>query len=87
MHIKEFDGLKAISWIKSAWWEVSDQIVINCFRKCGFQKERLYVQALDQEEAEFGSLVKELSSEVSPSGYVDFGVEAATSQIPVDVER
>ena len=44
------------------------------------------MQALDQEEAEFASLVKELSSEVFPSDYVDFDVEVATSQIPVDVE-
>ena len=29
--IKEADVLKAISWIKAAWEEVSDQTVTNCF--------------------------------------------------------
>ena len=60
--IQEVDILKAISWIKSTWWEVSDQTVINCFHKCGFGKKRPDVQVLDreEEEEEFGSLVKEL---------------------------
>ena len=29
--IEEVDVLKAISWIKAAWEEVSDQTVTNCF--------------------------------------------------------
>ena len=37
--IQEVDVLKAISWMKSAWGEVLDQTVINCFQKCGFRKE------------------------------------------------
>ena len=52
--------------------EVSDQAVINCFHKCDFRKERPSVQLLDQEEEEFASLVKEFSSDVSPSDYIDF---------------
>ena len=30
--IQEVHALKAISWIKAAWEEVSDQTVTNCFR-------------------------------------------------------
>ena len=53
--------------------EVSDQAVINCFHKCDFRKERPSVQVLDQkEEEEPASLVKEFSSDVSPSDYIDF---------------
>ena len=59
----------------------------NCFHKCGFLKERSEVQILDQEdEEEFACLVKELSLDVSPSDYIDFDTEFATSQSPVDVE-
>ena len=52
--------------------EVSDQAVINCFHKCDFRKKCPSVQVLDQEEEEFTSLVKEFSSDVSPSDYIDF---------------
>ena len=52
--------------------EVSDQAVINCFHKCDFPKKCPSVQVLDQEEEEFTSLVKEFSSDVSPSDYIDF---------------
>ena len=49
--IQEVDALKAISWIKAAWKEVSDQTVINCFRKCGFRNQTRDedVQTLDQD--------------------------------------
>ena len=60
--------------------------MINCFHKCGFQKERPDVQVLDLEE-EFVSLVKELSSDISPSDYIDFDIEIATSQFSVDVKN
>ena len=58
--IREGDVLREISWIKSAWWEISDQTVINCFRKCGFRKGCLYVQELDQEK-EFASFSERAS--------------------------
>ena len=61
--------------------------MINCFHKCGFQKERPDVQVLDLEEEEFASLVKELSSDISPSDYIDFDIEIATSQFSVDVKN
>lgn len=46
--------------------------MINCFHKCDFRKKCPSVQVLDQEEEEFTSLVKEFSSDVSPSDYIDF---------------
>ena len=58
----------------------SDQL----FHKCGFQKELPDFQVLDKEEEEFASLVKELSSNVSPSDFIDFDMEVATSQSPID---
>ena len=73
--IEEVDVLKAISWIKAAWEEVSNQIVINCFRQCGFRNNAQNgdVQTLDPEEdEEFANLVKELAIDVDPDDYVDF---------------
>ena len=73
--IQEVDVLKAISWIKAAWEEVSNQIVINCFRQCGFRNkaENGDVQTLDPEEdEEFANLVKELAIDVDPDDYVDY---------------
>ena len=36
--IQEVDVLKAISWIKSARGEVSEETIVNCFKKCGLRK-------------------------------------------------
>ena len=51
--IQEVDVLKAIFWIKAAW-EVSDETVINCFRKCGLRNKAQDedVQTLDQDQEE-----------------------------------
>ena len=63
--IQGVDVLKAISWIKSAWDEVSEETIVNCFKKCGFRKSQPDVQLTDfAEEEEFESLVKELSTDV-----------------------
>ena len=45
--IQDADVLKAISWIKSVWGEVSEKTIFNCFKKCGFQKSQLDVQLTD----------------------------------------
>ena len=70
-----------------AWGEISDQTVINCFHRCGFRKEHPNLQVLDQEEEEeFTSLLKQISSDPSPSNYIEFDIELAMSQSPVDKE-
>ena len=57
--IQEVDVLKAISWIKSAWGEVSEETICNCFKKCGFRKSQPNARLTDfAEEEEFESLVK-----------------------------
>ena len=38
--IQEVDVLKAISWLKSAWDEVLEETIVNCFKKCGFRKSQ-----------------------------------------------
>ena len=38
--IQEVDVLKAISWIKSAWAEVLEETIVNCFKKCVFRKSQ-----------------------------------------------
>ena len=43
--IQEADVLKAISWIKSAWWEVSDQTVIIVFTSVVLEKSGLMFQS------------------------------------------
>ena len=50
--IQEVDVLKAISWIKAAYEEVSHQTVTNCFRKCGFRNKAQdgVAQRLDQDQ-------------------------------------
>ena len=72
--------MKAISWIKAAWEEVSDQAVTNCFRKCSFRNKAQdgVVQTLDQDEdEEFANLVKKLAG--------DFDKDIASSMPTVDV--
>ena len=86
--IQEVDVLKAISWIKSAWGEVSEETIVNCFKKCGFRKSQPDVQLTDfAEEEEFESLVKEFSTDVSAAEYIDFDQEVVTSQLSTDVKN
>ena len=79
--------MNAISCIKAAWEEVSDQKVINCFRKCGFRNKVQDgdVQTLDQDEnEEFANLVKELAGDVNPDDYMDFDKDIASLMPAVD---
>ena len=70
--IQEVDVLKAVSWIKSALGEVSEEPIVNCFKKSGFRKSQPDVQLTDfAEKEEFESLVKELSTNVSAAEYID----------------
>ena len=86
--IQEVDVLKAISWIKSAWGEVSEEAIVNCFKKCEFRKSQPDVQLTDFVEKEkFESLVKELSTDVSAAEYIDFDREVVTSQSSIDVKN
>ena len=86
--IQEVDVLKAISWIKSAWGEVSEETIVNCFKNCGFRKSQPDVQLTDfAEEEEFESLVKEFSTDVSAAEYIDFDQEVVTSQPSTDVKN
>ena len=86
--IQEVDILKAISWLKSAWGEVSEETIVNCFKKCGFRKSQPDVQLTDfAEEEEFESLVKELSTDVSAAEYIDFDWDVVTSQPSIDVKN
>ena len=86
--IQEVGILKAISWIKSAWGEVSEETMVNCFKKCGFRKSQPDVQLTDfAEEEEFQSLVKELSTDVSSAEYIDFDRVVVTSQPSIDVKN
>ena len=74
--IQVVDVLKAISWIKSTWGEVSEETIVNCFKKCGFRKIQPDVQLTDfAKEEKFESLVKELSTDVSAAEYIDFDRE------------
>ena len=45
--IQQMDVLKAISWIKSAWGEVSEETIVNCFKKCELRKSQPDVQLTD----------------------------------------
>ena len=86
--IQEVDVLKAISWIKSAWGEVSEEAIVNCFKKYGFRKSQPDVQLTDfAEEEEFDSLVKVPSTDVSAAEYIDFDREIVTSQPSIDIKN
>ena len=86
--IQEVEVLKAISWIKSAWGEVSEETIVNCFKKCGFRKSQPNIQLTDfAGEEEFESLVNELSTDVSAAEYIDFDQEVVTSQPSIDVKN
>ena len=50
--IQEVDILKAISWIKSTWGEVSEETIVNCFKKYGFRKSHPKAQLTDFAEEE-----------------------------------
>ena len=84
--IQEVGVLRAISWIKAAWEEVSDQTVINCFRKCGFRNKAqdVDVQTLGQVQDELANLLKELAGDVDPDDYVDFDKDFASLMPAVD---
>ena len=85
--IQEVDALRAISWIKAAWEEISDQTITNCFRKCGFLNKAQdgAVQTLDQgEDEEFANLVKELAGDVDPDDFVNFDKDNSSSMPAVD---
>ena len=86
--IQEVHVLKAVSWIKAAWEEVSDQTVTNCFRKCGFcnKDQNGVVQKIDQDEdEEFANMVKQLAGDIDPHDYVDFDKDIASSMPAVYV--
>ena len=83
--IQEIDVLKAISGIKSAWDEVSEDTIVYCFKKCGFRKNQPNVHLTDfAEKEEFEILVKELSTHVSATEYIDFDREVETPQLSID---
>ena len=80
--IQKADVLNAISQIKAAWEEVSDQTVINCFLKYDFRNKAPDedVQTLDQDEDDkFANLVKELAGDVDQDDYVGFDKDIALS--------
>ena len=84
---QEVDVLKAISCIKAAWQEVSDQTVSTWFPKCGFRNKAQdgVVQTLDQDEdEEFANLVKELAGDVDPDDFVNFDKDNSSSMPAVD---
>ena len=57
-------------------------------KKCGFWKSQPDVQLSDfAAEEEFESLVKELSTDVSAAGYINFDQEVVTSQPSIDVKN
>ena len=85
--IQEVDILKAISWLKSAWGEVSEETIVNCFKKSGFWKSQPNIQLTDFAKEEFESLVKELSTDVSAAEYIDFDWDVVTSQPSIDVKN
>ena len=86
--IQEVGVLKAISWIKSAWAEVLEETIVNCFKKSGFRKTQPDVQLTDfAEEEEFENLIKELSTDFSATEYIDFDREVITSQPSIDVKN
>ena len=87
--IQEVDVLKAIYWVKSARGEVSQETIVNCFKKYEFRKSQPGVQLVSQEEdeEEFESLVKGLSTDVSAAGYIDFDRDIVTSQPLIDVKN
>ena len=73
--------------IRAAWEEVSNQTVINCFRKCGFRNKAQDedVQILDQDEdQEFANLVKKLAGDADSDDYTDFDKDIASSMPVVD---
>ena len=87
--IQEIDVLNAITKIKAAWEEVSDQTVINCFCKFGFRKKAQDgdVETVDQDEdEEFANLVKELAGDADPDDYVDFDKDVTSSMPAVDAD-
>ena len=74
--------------MKSAWGEVSEETIVNCFKKCGFQKSQPDVQLTDfAEKEEFESLDKELSTDISTAEYIDFDGKVVTSQPSTDVKN
>ena len=63
------------------------ETVINCFRKCGFCKERPDVQVLNQnEDKELENFVNKLLSGTTLNYYINFDMNFATSKSPIDTK-
>ena len=83
--INEIDNLKVISWVKSAWREVTSDTIKHCFEKFGFPTDDYVATAQDSEE-EFEMLFNEISENYSIDKYVEVDNTLATSK-EVDVSK
>ena len=74
--VKSLNVLQAIQWVQEPWKDVTNATIKNCFEKCGIVKrheELLKVE--DEDDLEFAALVRDFTSEISASEYVNFDAE------------
>ena len=84
--VQDVNILMTIRWVQRAWKDFTPSTVKRCFEKCRFREgddELMEGVAVDEE---FSALVKELSSDVSPDEYVDFGAALATAELGIKID-
>ena len=70
--VKEVDVLKAIRWVKEAWYQVDEKTIRKCFRNCGFiPKVCEEIESNDQIDTEFEELVRRIDGDASSADYID----------------
>ena len=87
--VKTVNVLTAIRWIKTAWYAVQPQTIINCFRKTralpqGEETESEEDPFADIEEEDMNSLdelVCQINPDASASDYIDADEDLSTSLI------
>ena len=59
--IKDFNIAQAIHWLQVAWKDISEETILHCFQKCGFEKSGCHsVSGEGEVDKEFESLLAQL---------------------------
>ena len=69
--VKEMDVLKAIRWVKEAWYQVDEETIRKCFRKCGFIPEVCEKLKVTIRLIEFEELARRIEGDASSADYID----------------
>ena len=86
--VKEVDVLKAIRWVKEARYQVDEETIRKCFRKCGFIPEVCEeFESNDQIDTESEQLVRHIDGDASSADYIDADDMVPFCREPIDLSN